>query len=199
MTKFIFDLDGTVTSAETLPIISTNFNIRGEIDNLTKETIQGNIPFIESFIRRVHILGQLPVNEVSLLLSNVPFYPKILNFIKENNESCIIATGNLKCWIKELVSKIGCAYYCSEAEIENNKVKKLTHILRKENVVERYKYGGEKVVFIGDGNNDMEAMRVADISIASGLTHMSARSILSITDYLVFEEESLCRLLNQLL
>ena len=83
--------------------------------------------------------------------------------------------------------------------IENNKVTKLTKILRKETVVERFKQDGEKVVFIGDGNNDLEAMRSADISIASGLTHTPANSVLSVADYLVLNEEALCRQLNQLL
>lgn len=199
MTKFIFDLDGTVTKQETLPLISKHFNIENEIDNLTKETIQGNIPFVESFIRRVYILGKLPINEVSALLENVDLYTKVIEFIKLNPENCIIATGNLECWIDKLLKKVGCCYYCSDGVIKDNKVVKLTSILRKENLVERYKLAGEKVVFIGDGNNDVEAMRAADISIASGLTHMPANGCLSTADYLVFSEEALCRQLNQLL
>lgn len=199
MTKFIFDLDGTVTKQETLPIISKHFKIQDEIDNLTKETVQGNIPFIESFIRRVYILGQLPINEVSNLLETVDIYPKLGEFISQHKENCIIATGNLECWVDKLSQKVGCCCYCSDGIIEDNKVTKLTRILRKENLVERYKSEGEKVIFIGDGNNDVEAMRLADISIASGLTHTPAKSVLSVADYAVFSEEALCRQLNQLL
>lgn len=199
MTKFIFDLDGTITSEETLPIISDHFNIAAEINKLTEETIAGNIPFIESFIKRVHILGTLPVDKISLLLEKVPLHKKVVEFIKSNSEDCVLATGNLYCWIDKLAKKIGCVAYCSDAEVENNQVIKLTKILKKENIVERYQNAGEKVVFVGDGNNDMEAMRLADVSIASGLIHRPAKSILSITDYLVFSEEALCRQLNQLL
>ncbi len=199
MTKFIFDLDGTVTKQETLPLISKHFKIQEEIDNLTKETIQGNIPFVESFIRRVYILGKLPIDEVSELLEKVELYQKVAKFISQNSENCIIATGNLECWVDKLASKIGCCCYCSDGLIKDNKVIKLTRILRKENLVERYKSEGEKVIFIGDGNNDVEAMRIADIAIASGLTHMPAKGVLSTADYLVFNEEALCRQLNQLL
>lgn len=199
MTKFIFDLDGTVTKQETLPLISKHFKIQDEIDNLTMETVKGNIPFIESFIRRVYILGQLPIDEVANLLEKVELYADVTKFIKEHKENCIVATGNLECWIDKLSKKVGCCCYCSDGIIKNNKVEKLTRILKKENLVERYKSEGEKVVFIGDGNNDVEAMRLADISIASGLTHMPANSVLSIADYLVFNEEALCRQLNQLL
>lgn len=199
MTKFIFDLDGTVTKQETLPLISKHFNIQDEMDNLTRETVQGNIPFVESFIRRVYILGKLPVDKVANLLETVELYPQVIKFINEHKEDCIVATGNLECWITKLASKIGCCFYNSDGIIENNQVKKLTRILKKENLVERFQSEGEKVVFIGDGNNDVEAMRLADVSIASGLTHMPAKSVLSITNYLVFTEEALCRQLNQLL
>lgn len=199
MTKFIFDLDGTVTSQETLPLISEYFGISKDIKKLTKETIQGNIPFVESFIRRVNILGKLPVDEISNLLEKTLLYPKIIDFINKNKDKCAIATGNLDCWIDKLSKKVGCICHSSSAEVKNNRVTKITQILKKESIVEHYKNLGEKVVFIGDGNNDMEAMRIADISIACGLTHRPAPSILTITNYLVFEEESLCRQLNQLL
>lgn len=199
MTKFIFDLDGTITKQEMLPLISKHFNLQKEIDSLTKETIQGNIPFIESFIRRVYILSNLPVNEIASLLERVKLHILVVDFINKNKKNCIIATGNLECWVSNLVKKIGCKYYCSDAISNDNKVLKLTKILRKEDIVKKYKTGKEKVVFIGDGNNSLEAMHSADVSIASGLTHMPTKSVLSIVDYVVFSQEALCRQLNQLL
>ena len=199
MTKFIFDLDGTVTKKETLPLISKHFKIEDEIDRLTIETVKGNVPFIESFIQRIYILGKLPVNEIADLLESVELYPKIVEFIADHKTDCVIATGNLNCWVTKLAEKVGCCFYCSDGIVENNKVKKLTRILKKENLVSRYQSEGEKVVFIGDGNNDVEAMRQSDVSIASGLTHTPANSVLSITDFLVLNEEALCRQLNQLL
>ena len=75
---------------------------------------------------------------------------------------------------------------------------KLTHILHKEDVVQRYQGLGRRVVFIGDGNNDVEAMRVADISIASALTHDPVPGVLTVADYLVLNEAALCRQLHQL-
>ena len=69
---YIFDLDGTITAKETLPIISEHFNVGHKILELTKETVEGNIPFVESFIKRVNILGALPVDEINDLLSKVP-------------------------------------------------------------------------------------------------------------------------------
>jgi HAD superfamily phosphoserine phosphatase-like hydrolase len=197
--KFIFDLDGTITSKETLPLISNHFGIDKQIKQLTEETVQGNIPFIESFIRRVQILGNLPVIKINELLEQVPLSEKVLQFIKENKEDCIIATGNLSCWVEKLVNRIGCKTYTSEGVIENGKIKKLKKILKKEDIIKKYKALGEEVVFVGDGNNDAEAMREADISIACGLIHYPAKSVLSVADYAVFDENALYRLLNQII
>lgn len=197
--KFIFDLDGTVTSEETLPLIAKHFKVQEEIEELTKETIQGNIPFVESFIRRVSILGKLPVSQVSTLLENVILHKELYQFIKTHNTRCAIATGNLECWSNKLLNKINCEAYCSESEIENDQVVKLTKILRKEQVVEHYQNNGYQVVFVGDGNNDLEAMRIADIAIAAGLVHHPSKSILPVSDYVIFNEKALCRQLNQLL
>lgn len=196
--KFLFDLDGTVTSLETLPIISEHFDCKEEIAELTARTIAGNVPFIESFIRRVNILGHYSVQETSDLLTQVPLYSKVIKFIEEYKEDCIIVTGNLTCWCEGLFKKIGCLCYGSEAECEDDKVVKIKSILRKEQIVNQYKALGETVVFVGDGNNDLEAMRYADVSIAAGLTHNPAQSLLSICDYVIFSENALVRQLYQL-
>ena len=198
MTRFVFDLDGTISAEETLPLIAAHFNIEEEIGKLTQETIAGNIPFTDSFIKRVHLLSQLPVSEVRELLAGVKLFPGIVDFLATHKENCVVATGNLDCWVEALLGRIGIPSYTSSALVEENRVQKITKILRKEDVVTSLKAQGYTVVFIGEGNNDMEAMRLADISIASALVHTPANSVLSITDYLVFEEGSLCRLLNQL-
>ncbi len=196
--KFLFDLDGTVTSQETLPVIAKHFNCQEEISELTKRTVAGNVPFVESFIRRVNILGHYSVKETNDLLATVPLYPEIARFITEHKSDCIIVTGNLTCWCEGLFKKIGCQCYGSEAECEGDKVVKLKTILRKEAIVDQYKALDETVVFIGDGNNDLEAIRHANISIAVGLTHSPAQSLLSVCDYVVFDEKALCRQMRQL-
>ena len=196
--KFLFDLDGTVTSQETLPVIANHFQCQEEIADLTKKTVAGNVPFIESFIRRVNILGKYSVKETSDLLAQVQLYPELKQFIDAHRADCIIVTGNLTCWCDGLFKKIGCQCYGSSAELDGDHVVKLKSILRKEDIVDRYKALGETVIFIGDGNNDLEAMRHANISIATGLTHNPAQSLLSICDYVVFNEHALCRQLRQL-
>lgn len=197
--KFIFDLDGTITSEETLSLMAKHFNVEEEIEQLSRETMQGDIPFVESFIRRVFILGKLPVDEVASLLESINIYPSIFDFIRSHKEQCVIATGNLLCWSEKLLARLGCEAYCSDAVVEDNKVVRITKILDKEQVVAKYKNEGYEVVFIGNKSEDLEAMRSADIAIATGMVQYPAKSILPMTNYLIFSEEALCRQLSQLL
>ena len=196
--KFIFDLDGTVTKEETLPLIAAHFAVQEKIAELTKETVSGNIPFIESFIKRVHILGRLPVNEINELLAEVRLYEQIVEFITANSKDCAIATGNLCEWISKLAARTPCEVFCSTGIIENNRVQKLTTILQKEKIVADYQKKGYKVVFIGDGNNDVEAMRLADVAIACGLTHAPTNSVLTVADYSIYDEQALVQQLEKL-
>jgi HAD superfamily phosphoserine phosphatase-like hydrolase len=196
--KYLFDLDGTLTKCETLPLIANEFGFKDEIDELTKKTIKGDIPFVESFIHRVNVLKKIPVSAVSELLSKVPLHESVVNFIRENLEDCVIVTGNCRVWVQELADKIGCQLIASDTDIVDDKITKLTRILRKEEVVKFFQNQGEEVVFVGDGNNDAEAMRMANISIASGLIHLPARSVLDVCDYLVFDESALVRQLVQI-
>ena len=197
--KFIFDLDGTITSEEIMAVVAQYFNLQEEMRRLTEETLGGHIPYVESFIRRIQILKDLSVSEVDNLVEKVKIYPEIMDFIHQNKEQCVVTTGNLACWTSKLLQKIGCDSYSSEAIVENDRVIRLEKILRKETIVEKYKSEGYEIVFVGEGNNDLEAMRTASISIAAGMTHYPSNSILPVSDYLIFNEKALCRQLNQLL
>lgn len=199
MRQFIFDLDGTLTRKESIPMLAMHFNIEDDIEEITMQTVHGNIPYMESFIRRVFVLGTLPVDEVRAFLKTMPLHRKVCDFIKRYPENCAVATGNMNVWVDSLLTDIGCVTYSSQGLVENNAIAKITSILKKETIVQQYQAMGREVVFIGDGNNDVEAMRCADIAIACGITHPPAKSTLSVAHYLVYTEEALCRLLHQLL
>ena len=172
--KFIFDLDGTLTKEESLPRIAKYFHIEQDIEALTEATIQGNVPFEESFQQRVHLLCHLPVEEVQEILAAMPVYDSIRAFIRQHQAMCAIATSNLYCWIEKLAAGFGCKVHASEAKLEQGQVTGVKTILSKLEVVQQYQQEGCYVIFIGDGNNDVEALEQADIGIAVSITHPAA-------------------------
>jgi HAD superfamily phosphoserine phosphatase-like hydrolase len=195
---FLFDLDGTITAEETLPLIADNFGRSEAITKLTRDTVSGVVPFATGFLERVRILGDLDVSEVSELLAKTRLHSRVVEFISLNSSSCAVVSGNFKGWISELASQIPCSLYSSEGHVDQAGMLRISKVLKKEDVVRHYQDLGEEVVFVGEGNNDAEAMKVADISIACGLVHEPADSVLEVADYVAYDESALVRLLNQI-
>lgn len=142
---FVFDLDGTLTKNETLPVIARYFGIEDEISKLTAETVKGNIPFIESFIKRVNILKDFSISEINNLLRGVDLFSKIVDFIKLYKSNCYIATGNFDGWVSGLIEKIDCKYFASEGFVKDDQLLSLKLILNKKKVVEMLQASGKKL------------------------------------------------------
>lgn len=199
MIKFIFDLDGTLTKEESIPKIASHFGIQADIKELTREAVRGNTPFGASFQQRVQLLKSLPVEEVACVAARIPLYEKMVDFISRHRDACIVATSNLRCWTEKLVKRIPCGIYASEAEMREGKVQGISVLLDKAAIVETYKRAGDTVVFIGDGSNDVDAMKRADIVIAAGITHRPADAVLRIADYTVRDEEMMVKTLEEIM
>lgn len=194
-----FDLDGTLTKEEILPIIAQEVDLQEEIIALTEATIAGILSFERSFKLRVKLLSDIDPDLISTKLLQVPLYEEIIHFIQENNDHCYIITGNLDIWIYKLLKKIGCKYYTSLAQTNNNGVTGISKILNKGEVIEELKLIYDEIIVVGDGVNDVPMFENANIRIANSSTHAPIGSIMSLSDYVVFTEESLCKLLNTLL
>lgn len=196
--KFIFDLDGTVTATETLPVVAAHFGVMDDIGALTAQTIAGHIPFVESFMRRVEILGRFSASETSAVIAEIALLPKIADFIAQHQDECVIATGNLDVWTAGLARRFGCDFRSARALVKDDRVEKIDQHLKKELIVKEFQNIGHHVIYIGDGHNDAEAMRQADVAIAVGIVHEPARSVMEISDFAVCSELELVGLLDQI-
>lgn len=195
---FVFDLDSTITKKEILPEISVLIGMEKEIREVTESTMRGEIPFEESFLKRVKILSGISVKEVNKLVSNIPLNEEIVNFIKENRERCYIVTGNLDIWISGLMNKIGIMdhCFCSIAEDDNDTVGKVLKIANKLDTVMSF---DRPIVVVGDGDNDSEMANQADIGIGFGGVRPIAPSLLNVIDYAFYDEKKCADFLRGLL
>ena len=71
---FLFDLDSTITKQEILPTVSKMVSKEKEMRELTEKTMQGELPFKESFLQRVDILKNIPISEVQNIVENIELY-----------------------------------------------------------------------------------------------------------------------------
>lgn len=192
---FCFDLDGTLTSEELLPKIASFLQIEKEMSLLTAQAMAGDIPFEISLRKRVEMLKSIPVSTVQEIVSSVRLNSSVLQFIRENADRCVVITGNLDVWIAPLMEKIGIRYFSSTAECSNDRLMNLKTVLSKGSIC---KMLPRPLVAIGDGNNDVEMLKEAEIGIAFGGVHPPSSSLLDVASHAIYSERELCRFLRQL-
>ena len=195
---FAFDLDGTVTEHELLPLIAAEVGLQTEIRTLTNLTLNGTIGFEESLRLRVAILRSIPISTVTSLIRQVPLNQDIAEFIEKNRDKCCIVTGNLDVWIAPIIERLGCKFYTSVARASGDRLISLDRILHKSEPIRVLKEQTQHVIAIGESVNDVPMFEAADVGIAFAGVHPPSRQLVEISDYVVFEGKALCRLLNTL-
>lgn len=197
-TIYAFDLDGTVTLDETLPLLANELGLSDEMSLLTKLTLDGQIAFDKSFKLRYHILKSIPIQSIQNIMRKVRFDPAISKFIEEHSSSCTIVTGNLDIWIRPILEKLKCRCYSSTSSIDEKGVPILEDILDKGEAIRDLRKKGFKVIAIGESFNDVPMFEESNVSIAYGGVHRPVNTAIAISDYVVMEGNALCRLLKML-
>lgn len=195
---YCFDLDGTITSQELLPLMAAELDLYEEISALTQATINGLIPFERSFKLRCKLLSDVPVKKVQEVAEKVKLNESIAQFIRENKDNSYIITGNIYEWIQPIIEKLGCKIFCSKGKFSDGKLSGLEKIIDKGEVIKGLNGNNKSIISVGDGMGDVLMFEESDISIAFGGVHEPIESLMKVSNYLVYDEDSLCRLLNTL-
>ena len=195
---FLFDLDSTVTREEILPTIAGELGKGDEMRLLTESTMMGEIPFRESLLARVEMLKETSVSKMASRVVKIGLNKEIVKFIKENRDNCYIVTSNLDVWIEDLMKKIGINghVFCSKTKTCDDKIVKVDEIFLKENAVRSF--GEAKVIAVGDGSNDYDLIKLADVGVAFGGVRSVAPVLYEVCDYAVYDEDVLVELLNEI-
>lgn len=197
---FCLDLDGTITREEILPLLARDLGLFEEMLALTEATIKGIIPFERSFKLRTMILNTIPLSRVQEIVNNVVLNPFIVDFMQAHRENTFIVTGNLDVWLKSLVERLGIRTFSSLANYEGDKLLSIKEILNKGKAIEKLRAEGfERIVAVGDGMGDVPMFEKADFTIAYGGVHSPIKTLIELSNVVVFTEKSLCRILNTLL
>ncbi|MFT3964485.1 MAG: HAD family phosphatase [Sphingobium sp.] len=197
-TCFCFDLDGTITGEELLPLIASEVGLEEEMRLLTRITMDGLIPFEDSFRLRFAILRSASVERIQQIVAEVRVDPDVEGFIGENRDRCFIVTGNLDVWIAPLIERLGCHVYSSTSRADREGRIELVDIMRKNVPALALKERFGRVVAVGDGYNDVPMFDVADVGVAFNGVHPSPDALVSVADYVALNGKGLCRLLNTL-
>ena len=167
--RILFDLDGTLTEEESLPYIARRSGVTApELACMTRDAVSGSPEDYEDNLRyRLSMLREVDVDSAREYVEEVPLRPLLRDFIIRNREVCGIVSSNLDCWWRgRLERELGCAVWLSQAEIVDGRVTGLRCLTDKKWIVESLRREGERVVYVGDGANDVSAAESADIAVA---------------------------------
>lgn len=197
-TAYAFDLDGTVTVEEILPIIAGELGLESEMRTLTDLTLSGAIPFEDSFRLRCAILRAVPISTVREIVATVELAPALEAFITAHRETCFVVTGNLDVWVAPIVERLGCQAFTSTAQSEGDQLTGVSRVLDKGDAIRSIAPHFHRVACVGDSVNDIPMFQEATVRIAFGGVHEPASTLFDVSDYAIYSEEALCRLLSTL-
>jgi len=197
-TAYCFDLDGTITSQEILPLIARELGLREEIALLTDVTMRGLIPFESSFVLRVKLLASIPIPTVQAIVEGVRLQKRLLTFIHARRSDCYVITGNLDVWVDRLKESLGCRVFSSSADYHGDQLFGVKKILNKASVIEGLRSQYDRIVVVGDGMNDAPMFEKADIKIAYGGVHTPVETLIDLATFVTYDERGLCNILSTL-
>ena len=195
---FLFDLDTTVTKEEILPALAEQVGLLEEMREMTEKTMRGEIPFQSSFLARVEMLKTIPVSRVAEIVEKTPLNEELVQFIRTHASRCYIVTGNIDVWIEKLIKRIGLPMshcYCSSASVSDDYIISVNSVVDKEKIAKQFVV---PVVAVGDGSNDAEMVRLADVGIGYGGVRPVAYSLMCNATHVICDEHRLCSFLHML-
>lgn len=197
-TCFAFDLDGTVTAEEILPVIAVQLGLEREMRTLTDLTLSGAINFRDSFVLRCALLRAVPVSVVQEVVAEIELAEDIVAFIRSRLDQCALVTGNLDAWILPISQRLGCRVFSSRARRDGDQLLSVAHVLTKSEAISGLRTDFERIVAVGDSVNDVPMFACADIRVAFGGVHEPAAELVRLSDYVTYRQDALCRLLTTL-
>ena len=195
---FLFDLDATVTKEEILPTLAEQVGLLEEMREMTEKTMRGESPFQSSFLARVEMLKTIPVSRVAEIVEKTPLNEELVQFIRTHASRCYIVTGNIDIWIEKLIKRIGLPMshcYCSSASVSDDYIISVNSVVDKEKIAKQFVV---PVVAVGDGSNDAEMVRLADVGIGYGGVRPVAYSLMCNATHVICDEHRLCNFLHTL-
>ncbi len=196
-TAYLFDLDGTVTQDELLPLIAHGVGLSEEMSLLTRLTLDGVLDFEQSFRLRVALLSSSTLRSVHDALNNVRVDANIARFLQERPKDSYVVTGNLNIWVKPLLRRLGVASFTSKGGRAKGRTV-LHTILNKGDAARTLRARYDRIVAVGDSFNDIPMFENADIGVAYAGTHKPVPTLVRMSRFVVKNSDSLCNLLQTL-
>ena len=182
------DFDGTITSMDSCEIVLNRF-AKGEWERYDEQLLRGGISLEECMRKQFQMIKASRAMILHVLENYIFFRPnlkELVNYCRVKHIPFIIVSGGLDFVVRHFLKKNELDNYVEvvaaktkfiEDNIELEYPKKLfdNSVDFKEDLVKKYKNEGFRVIFIGDGLSDFQAVGKADFIFVVADSRLAAK------------------------
>lgn len=176
----VMDMDSTLIAIESIDEIAALCDVKPQVAEITASTMQGEIDFAESLIRRTALLKALPENLLQQVYDEKAKLSlgadKMLHKMKQAGLKTMVISGGFTFFTDRIKAKLGLDFsFANQLEIADGKLtgkvvgeiigaKGKADILKE--IRDHLGLSKEQVIAIGDGANDLPMLTEAGTSVA---------------------------------
>ena len=201
---FLFDVDSTLINEEVIDLIGAKANLSSEISAITELAMLGQIDFNMALTKRVELLSGLAVEILAEVRSEITLTngaAELISGLRNAGDEVAVISGGFVEVIAPLMKTLNIDYFkANSLEIHNEKLTgrvtgEIVNRMVKANYLNELKeqLNPKLTIAIGDGANDIDMIKAADIGIA-----FCAKPALKEVADVVIDKRDLREILNYL-
>lgn len=201
---FLFDVDSTLINEEVIDLIGAKANLSSEISAITELAMLGQIDFNMALTKRVELLSGLAVEILAEVRSEITLTngaAELISGLRNAGDEVAVISGGFIEVIAPLMKTLNIDYFkANSLEIHNEKLTgrvtgEIVNRMVKANYLNELKeqLNPKLTIAIGDGANDIDMVKAADIGIA-----FCAKPALKEVADVVIDKRDLREILNYL-
>jgi phosphoserine phosphatase len=178
-----FDLEGTLLDGEFFPEVGRRLDLGDELDAITRDAMNGDLPFEEAIHRRVELIRGVSMSSIKSVADSIPFTDgaeETVAALRHIGFTPAIMTGGFDFLAARAAEKLNidhvfanrlieeCGRVAGLAEPILTPLAKAEHL---ERLADELNTPLRRCVAVGDGANDISMLRAAGLGIAFDAPH----------------------------
>ncbi len=173
-----FDLDGTLIDMEIINELARMKGVEKEVEEITRNALDGEIDFRDALAQRVKLLKGLTVADLEKLKGGIkvlPGAPDLITELRESGFVTAIITGSFDFFAEEVGRKLGVDHIYANrlmveggrltGEFEGDVVDSESKLRVLKEIARREKISLGECVAVGDGANDILIIKNAGLGV----------------------------------